>query len=462
MRLSEILKMVLMNIWANKSKGFLTSLGIAVGSATIVLVIAVGQGGRQDVAEQFKNLNAGAIEISVGQSADKIFEDMMGGNPFGGMPSGGNMPDFGGNMPSAPSGGGMPSMPGGGFPSGGGGFGGTGGGRSGGSNTNGTGGVKLTVEDAEDIAAYVPDVEAVSIVLTGNSAVSGGELDEETEYTVAGVMADYQSISNLDILYGEFFNEYDEEDKEKVCVLGYTAAQEIFGAAYLAQGDTVTIEGKNYEVAGVLSQMGTVSSGISPDSSIYVPYSTAEKYIFGNDTAPTITAVASDADKVETVMENINTLLTENYPQASFTLTDAGSAMEAANNSANTLQTLLIAAAVIVFIVGGIGIMNVLFVTVKERTKEIGILKALGSRRSVILLLFLLEASIIAIFGGAAGAAVGYALIPVVNKLGTTAVAVSYAGMLGAGFAVFTGTVFGFYPAFKASQLKPVEALSQE
>lgn len=86
-----------------------------------------------------------------------------------------------------------------------------------------------------------------------------------------------------------------------------------------------TIEGKNYEVAGVLSQMGTVSSGISPDSSIYVPYSTAEKYIFGNDTAPTITAVASDADKVETVMENINTLLTENYPQASFTLTDAGS-----------------------------------------------------------------------------------------------------------------------------------------
>lgn len=136
--------------------------------------------------------------------------------------------------------------------------------------------------------------------------------------------------------------------------------------------------------------------------------------------------------------------------------------MKAANNSANTLQTLLIAAAVIVFIVGGIGIMNVLFVTVKERTKEIGILKALGSRRSVILFLFLLEASIIAVFGGAVGAAAGYVLIPLVNKLGTTAVAVSYAGILGAGFAVFMGTVFGFYPAYKASQLKPVEALSQE
>ncbi|MBQ5332372.1 MAG: ABC transporter permease [Oscillospiraceae bacterium] len=462
MRISEILKMVLMNILANKSKGFLTSLGIAVGSATIVLVIAVGQGGRQDVAEQFKNLNAGAIEISVGQSADKMFEDMMGGGgPGGGMP-GGNMPSFDGNMPAAPSGGNKPSKQGGGFPSGGSGFGGMGGGRSGGNALSGVNGVKLTVDDAEDIAAYVPDVEAVSIVLTGNSAVAGGELEEETEYTIAGVMADYQSISNLELLYGEFFNEYDEEDKEKVCVLGYTAAQEIFGAAYLAEGDTVTIEGKNYEVVGVLSQMGTVSSGISPDSSIYVPYSTAQKYIFSSSTAPTITAVASDADKVETVIENINTLLTETYPQTSFTLTDAGSAMKAANNSANTLQTLLIAAAVIVFIVGGIGIMNVLFVTVKERTKEIGILKALGSRRSVILLLFLLEASIIAVFGGAVGAAAGYALIPLVNKLGTTAVAVSYAGILGAGFAVFTGTVFGFYPAYKASHLKPVEALSQD
>ncbi|MGN1137595.1 MAG: ABC transporter permease [Oscillospiraceae bacterium] len=454
MRISEILKMVIMNIFANKSKGFLTSLGIAVGSATIVLVIAVGQGGRQDVAEQFKNLNAGAIEISVGQSADKMFEDMMGGfsdkggSFFSGMQ--------GGSMPAAPSGGNMPSAQGSSFGSM------SGGGRSSNNTHSGANGVKLTVDDAEDIAAYVPDVEAVSIVLTGKSAVSGGELEDETEYTVAGVMSDYQSISNLELLYGEFYDEFDEEDKAKVCVLGYTAAQEIFGAAYLAEGDTVTIEGKNYEVVGVLDQMGTVSSGISPDSSIYVPYSTAQKYIFSSNTAPTITAVASDADKVETVIENINTLLTENYPQTSFTLTDAGSAMKAANNSANTLQTLLIAAAVIVFIVGGIGIMNVLFVTVKERTKEIGILKALGSRRSVILLLFLLEASIIAIFGGAVGAAAGYALIPLVNKLGTTAVAVSYAGILGAGFAVFTGTVFGFYPAFKASQLKPVEALSQD
>lgn len=454
MRISEILKMVLLNIFANKSKGFLTSLGIAVGSATIVLVIAVGQGGRQDVSEQFKNLNAGAIEISVGQSADKMFEDIMnnfpnnGGNSFGGMPSG-NAPSMpGGDAPAPGRSGGSGSM---GKVS-----------KSGGSTLNGVNGVKLTVDDADDIAAYIPDVEAVSIVLTGNSAVAGGELEEETEYTIAGVMADYQSISNLEILYGEFFNEYDEEDKEKVCVLGYTAAQEIFGAAYLAEGDIVTIEGRNYEVIGVLAQMGTVSSGISPDSAIYVPYSTAQKYIFSSTTAPTITAVASDANKVETVIEDINALLTEKYPQASFTLKDAGSAMKAANNSAKTLETLLIAAAAIVFIVGGIGIMNVLFVTVKERTKEIGILKAMGGRRSVILLLFLLEAAIIAVFGGAVGAAAGYALIPLVNKLGTTAVAVSYAGILGAGFAVFTGTVFGFYPAYKASQLKPVEALSQD
>lgn len=454
MRISEILKMVLLNIFANKSKGFLTSLGIAVGSATIVLVIAVGQGGRQDVSEQFKNLNAGAIEISVGQSADKMFEDMMnsfpsgGGAPSGGMPSGGAPNMQGGGASSMPSGG-FPSMSGKSS-------------RSGGNARSGVNGVKLTVYDADDIAAYISDVEAVSIVLTDNSAVAGGELEDETEYTIAGVMSDYQTISNLEILYGEFFSQYDEEDNAKVCVLGYTAAQEIFGAAYLAEGDVVTIEGRNYDVIGVLAEMGTVSSGISPDSAVYVPYSTAQKYIFGSTTTPTITAVASDANKVETVIEDINALLTEKYPQASFTLKDAGSAMKAANNSAKTLETLLIAAAVIVFIVGGIGIMNVLFVTVKERTKEIGILKAMGGRRSVILLLFLLEAAIIAVLGGAFGAAAGYALIPLVNKLGTTAVVVSYAGILGAGFAVFTGTVFGFYPAYKASRLKPVEALSQD
>ncbi len=396
MKLIELIKLVFMNIVSNKSKGLLTSLGIVVGSATIVLVIAIGQGGKEDVAEQFKNLNAGSIEITVGQSADTIMEQFMdqGGGMFGGSGrdmsdmGGGNMPDMGGgsmpdmgNMPGGSGGGNMPGMrennSGSRNSSSG-----RGSSLGGGFNMSGLRGTELTTDDVEDILTIVPNVESASILASNTAAVSGGELEEETEYTAAGVQAEYAMISNLSVLYGEFFTEDDNYNKTKVCVLGYTSAQEIFGAAYLALGDIVTIEGKNYEVIGVLAQMGSVSSGLSPDETIYLPYETATKYVFSSDVSPRITAVASDVNAVETVMENIETVLTENYPDAVFTITDAGSKMEAASSSANTLSMLLISVAIIVFVVGGIGIMNVLFVTVKERTQEIGILKALGCRKS--------------------------------------------------------------------------------
>ena len=266
----------------------------------------------------------------------------------------------------------------------------------------------------------------------------------------------------MTIPFATFITQDDQDSKSKVAVVGYNLAKTLFGSAYAAEGGVMTIEGKTYDVVGVLSSMGTVSSGISPDDSIYLPYTTAQKYVLGTTATPTISAIASDVKQVPNVMANIKSVLTENYPKGQFTLTDAGSEMEAATTSANTLSMLLIAVAIIVFIVGGIGIMNVLFVSVQERTQEIGILKALGCSKREILLEFLAEANAIGTFGGIVGVAVGFALVPALRMTGMTVEPLAIGGVLALIFAIVTGTVFGFYPAYKAAQLTPIQALSQE
>ncbi|MDO5111488.1 MAG: ABC transporter permease [Clostridia bacterium] len=455
MRFGEILRLVWINIMENKVKMMLTSLGIIVGAATIVLVIAVGRGGQAEVADQFKNLNAGAIDVSVGDGIDMDAMFAAGGMPggMGGMPPGGmsgGMPNMGGGTRGGTGGmsGGMPS-----------GMGGTSSRRS---NSARPGSTRLDMEDVEDIKTFVSGVEEVTILQSADTTVFGGVLEEEMEATVVGVLDNYDTVSNLTALYGRFIEAEDNETNAYVAVIGYSLAAEIFEYAAYAYGDYLTIDSKNYEIVGVLDTMGSVSSGISPDTAVYIPYNTAEKYVFGGQESPKITAIASSVGNVEQAMTDIEAILTENYPTASFDVTDAGSAMEAATSSADTLASLLLAVATIVFAVGGIGIMNVLFVTVQERTGEIGILKAIGFSRNAILLEFLLEAALISVIGGVLGVLLSFALIPVLEWTGTRMENSVWGWVLALLFAVVTGTVFGFYPAWKASRLNPIEALNQE
>ena len=459
MRLIEILRMVFINLVQNKSKVALTSLGIIVGSATIVLVIAIGQGSKADVADQYKNLNAGAIDVSVSEYDMSATEDM------GGMGGGGDMPDMSdmgsilsgmsGGMASfsvGSSGGGSSGGPGGGMTMGGGG--------SSSSSSFNNDLEQLDTDDVEDIESYVTGLDEVTILVSGDTTVYGGNMDEETTATVVGVLENYQSVSNLDLLYGDFISEENNDNDDYVCVIGYSLATDYFTYPQLAYGDYLTIDEKNYEIIGVLEEMGSVSSGISPDTAIYIPYATAEKYIFGSTADPTITAVASDVSTIDTVMTDIDTILTENQPNSYFDVSDAGSLMEAATSSANTLSTMLLAVASIVFVVGGIGIMNVLFVTVKERTEEIGVLKAIGCSNMTILMEFVLEAVTIGIIGGILGVAVSFAADPLLSMFDVRLEPSIYGYLLAIVFAILTGTVFGFYPAYKASKLVPVEALS--
>ncbi len=438
MRLSEIARLVYLNLIQNKFKVVLTSIGIVVGSATIVLVIGIGTGSRAEVAEQFKNLNAGAIDISYEGSSSSSSSSTtttvsIGGTTFSlDIGGGGFSMDFGGSMSGSYA-----------------------------SSSNSVA-VTLTTDDMEDLEVFVPGISDATISYSTTASVEGGDLSSASYYTVAGVLENYAEISNLTMAIGSFLTEENNDNKEKVCVLGYTTAKEIFGSAYDAYDATVYIDDRPYTVSGVLSEMGTVASGISPDTAIFIPYETSIKYITGSSVSPTITVIAENVNDVDTVVENIETVLADSYPNSTFTISDAGSKMEAASTSNTTLTLLLYSMSAIVFVVGGIGIMNVLFVSVKERTNEIGILKALGCSRRDILLEFLLEASCISLIGAILGVLLALAITPVVEMFSVRVDLSATAVGLALAFGVATGSIFGFYPAYQASRLVPVVALNQE
>ncbi|MDR1620480.1 MAG: ABC transporter permease, partial [Clostridiales bacterium] len=323
--MSELLRLVWINLMENKFKMLLTSLGVIVGAATIVLVIAIGQGSQADVSEQFKNLNAGAIEVSVETRMPISF------------PMGGDMP-----FPSEPGtsqrgasafGGASNGPPNASF----GNAGGSAGARSGGGNMARAqmNSARMTLDDVSDIKTLISGLNDVTLLQSGETTILGGSLEEEKTVTVAGVWPDYQYVSNLSSLYGRFIDETDEDTYH--AVIGFALAEELFTYAPYAYGDYLEIDGKTYEIIGVLESMGSVSSGISPDQAIYLPYAIAEKHIFGSTSMPQMAAVAEDINDVPQAMTDIETILTENHPNASFQITDAGSAKEVASSSANTL-----------------------------------------------------------------------------------------------------------------------------
>lgn len=513
MKGGELLRLVWLNLTQNKFKVVLTSIGIVVGAATIFLVIAIGKGGQMDVAEQFKTLNAGAIDISYEGSGSASSEsgsddgvmsfeiDMSGGGMdmnggsftiIGGMDANGGA-DMGGGMDVS---GGM-DMNGGADMSSGmdmnGGADMSGGrdeqsmGQNGGGDFLGgfsifdgldslfgfsddsasdsrinAENVTLTEDDMDDLLTFVPGLEEATITATTKSSVEGGNMEAASDFTIAGTLSNYASISNLTMEIGEYISESNTENKERVCVLGASAAEEIFGSAEDAYDEMIYIDGRAYVVNGVICAVGDVSSGISIDDAIFIPYQTMVKYITGTDSNPTITVIAEDLNNIDAVMENIVTVLAESYPNTEFTLSDAGSKMEAASASNKILTLLLTAMATIVFVVGGIGIMNVLSLSVKERTQEIGILKSIGCSKKDILLEFLLEACFISLLGGVLGVGFGALIKPIVEYFDVRVEASFYGGMISLVFAVLTGTVFGFYPAWKASRLVPVDALSEQ
>lgn len=517
MRITELLRLVWMNINQNKFKSVLTSIGIVAGAATIVLVIGIGKGGQMEVAEQFAELNAGAIDVTYEYEREEDSQQgfsfrnikQLFGNMFGGGASAGGDYAVAGSMRMGESGqqgasatdmnqspGQMPDqmanqMPDQmGAPAGDRASGAEGGdaGTTAADARDGIAGTSeedsgqeeaeaetsmvddrlnheriiLTQDDVEEIELFVSGISGATISYSTRASVEGGTLQSAQTYTVAGVKESFQEVSRLEMTEGEFLTEEMDAAKEKSCVLGATAAKELFGSAGDALDEILYLDDRAYTVVGILESSQSVASRISPDTAILIPYETGIKYITGTEIDPVLTVIAEDVNVLDQVIADVETVLEENHINARFTFEDSGSKMQAAQSSNRTLTMLLSAMAVIVFLVGGIGIMNVLFVSVKERTNEIGILKAIGTPKRQILIEFLIESAAISLIGGVLGVAVSFAVIPVAGYMNVRVEVGLTACLSALGFAVLTGTLFGIYPAWKASRLEPVEALNAE
>lgn len=398
MRLSEILRMIGINLIQNKSKVLLTSLGIIIGTLTIIMVIAIGRGGEEQIARQYTNMSAETVYVNV---------------------------SFGQNMD-------MSSVP------------------------------RLKPEHIDTILDENPYLKGMYLRCTTSQEVVISR--EKKHVNLAGVTGGYGEISNLLLETGADFSDADLEQGSRVVILGADIAKENFGGAEDAVGATIRIGNYSYEVIGVLQKKSEGLQGLSPDVTVFLPYLTAqEDGVFNDYSFPQAVGLAQDTKVIEKAKARLKSTLDYLLEDSTmYDVEDAGSRIDAALESARTMKMLLISVAAIVFLVGGIGIMNVLFVSVKERTREIGILKAIGTSKHDILLQFLLESMGIGLFGGLIGVLLSYGAMPLM-KLTDIAVVPSIGGKVAALiFAVSTSAIFGFYPAYKASVLKPIDALNYE
>lgn len=400
----ETFKMALEALVSNKLRSLLSILGIIIGVSTVIVVVGIGTGAKMQIEEQYKNLSATQIMVMESMGRSAITKS------------------------------------------------------------------KLDLDDVEVIRQKVEHVGDTTAFVTGNTSVSYEK--ESSSFSLFGTHDNFFSITNLDLETGRFLTLEENEKRARVGVVGAGLIETLFGEDVDVEeliGKSVTLSGKKIEIVGVLNKNGGSAMGkMSYDDAIYIPYSTAEKTILGESAQITISVLMESVDYVKTGVEDITAVLRVEHKLSStqnddFRIFDPGSIVGAAQDSANTMSLLLIAVATIVLIVSGVGIMNVMFVTVAERTKEIGIAKAIGAKQEDVLSQFLLESIILSVGGGLVGVVVGQIAIPILNHFEGWYVLPSFFGViLSFTFSALVGLFFGIYPAFKASRLDPVDALRGE
>ncbi|MBE7709895.1 MAG: FtsX-like permease family protein [Cyanobacteria bacterium SIG32] len=402
------LKMAIVSLKINKMRSMLTSLGIIIGVSAVIIMLAVGSGASKKIAKDMESMGSNLLMI---RSASA-----------------------------------------------------TSGGVRMGSGTKPT----LTLKDSEAIEKYCRGILAVAPYSSEAKQLTYGNQNWST--TIGGTTASYLFIRNYEIVSGRNFVPEDIKNNTKVAIIGNTIATELFGDMDPIN-KTMRIGNVPFKIVGLLKTKGQNGMGMDQDDLVFIPITTAQKKVFGTDfpgTVKMINVKAQNSEVLSIAEEDITELLKTRHrigknQENDFEIRNLAEMQETIKSSAKTMSILLGAIASVSLLVGGIGIMNIMLVSVTERTKEIGIRMAIGAKASDIRIQFLIESFLLSIIGGIVGVILGVLGAKIVELTGAMTVAISSGSIaLSLGFSGAIGVLFGYYPAYKASLLNPIDALRYE
>jgi len=408
MKLNDIIHETYAALSANKVRSGLTMLGIVIGISSVIAMVSIGTGASNTISSSIESLGSNLIQITPGVQQTQGF-----------------------------------------------------------GASSGRGGAKtLTNEDASAIAEQIANVEAVDSQVSGRYQITAKGTNTNT--TVIGVTSKYPQIRNVEVAEGLFISDTQNNSATRVAVLGPTTRDDLFGeSATDVVGQSIRVNSLEFKVIGITVAKG--GSGFqNQDDIIYIPVKSAQRYLSGDRYLTTIAVQASTPTVMTQVQADITALLLDKHKindatLADFSVLNQSDILSSASSITSTLTYLLAAIGCISLLVGGIGIMNMMLTTVTERTKEIGLRKAIGARKSDISTQFLAEAVALTVVGGVIGILLGWLISFIVNLTGLVATSVSlFSVLIAFGVSALTGIIFGYYPARRAAGLNPIDALRYE